>query len=394
MMTLTLLSLKEWQRRPLRAAITAAGVAIATAACFSLATFQRGYRAGFHEELERLGAHILLVPKGCPYDAASMALHGASWPCYLRERYLQEVVSVPGIAAAAPVFMAALYNRDSTRTVYVGVERTMLALRPGWQITGHFPEREGELLVGSEAARQSGWTLGAQVPLPGLDGRQGRVVGVLAPTQGADDTFVHVRLADAQHWFRHTNELTHILVKLSDPDQLDRAVSQLRGCDAGLVMNVVPVAQVFRTIQSLVSSTRVFLAAIGLVALLAAGAGVSNTILMAVSERQRDIGLMRAMGASRAHIFRLVWLETMWTCLSGATVGLLVAFLASRVIEAWVRSKLAFAPASALIRWEWGLAVACLGGVVLLGSFAGFIPAWRATVIPPLAAMRRNGGWA
>src|SRR5262244_694513 len=97
-MTWTQLSLKDWQRRPLRTGVTAAGVAIAVAALFSLLAFQRGYREGLRRELDRLGAHVLVVPKGCPYDAASIALHGASWPCYLKERYLAEVRSVPVIA--------------------------------------------------------------------------------------------------------------------------------------------------------------------------------------------------------------------------------------------------------------------------------------------------------
>src|SRR5215471_7465428 len=111
------LSLKEWQRRPLRTSVTAAGVAIATGALFSLLAFQHGYREGLRLELDRLGAHILVVPKGCPYDAASMALHGASWPCYLKQSYLDEVLAVPGVAAAAPMFMAAIFDAANEQVV-------------------------------------------------------------------------------------------------------------------------------------------------------------------------------------------------------------------------------------------------------------------------------------
>src|SRR5687768_4545372 len=138
-MTLFTLSLKDWRRRPLRTAVTAAGVAIAVAALASLLSFQRGYRDGVRRELDRLGAHILVVPKGCPYDAASIALHGASWPCYLAERYLTEVRAVRGIVAAAPVFMTALYGDTGEQTVYNGVDRAFLALKRGWRVTGRFP---------------------------------------------------------------------------------------------------------------------------------------------------------------------------------------------------------------------------------------------------------------
>ena len=102
------LSIREWRRRPLRSGVMAAGVAIAVAAMFSLLAFHDGYRDGVRHEIDRLGAHILVVPKGCPYDAASIALHGANWPCYLKSNYLAEVSGTAGVASAAPAFMAAL----------------------------------------------------------------------------------------------------------------------------------------------------------------------------------------------------------------------------------------------------------------------------------------------
>src|SRR5215471_16981465 len=89
-----------WQEHTLRTSVAAAGVAIAMGAFCSLISFNRGYQSAVRAELDRLGAHVLLVPKGCPYDATSMALHGASWPCYLKQRYLEEVRAVPGVATA------------------------------------------------------------------------------------------------------------------------------------------------------------------------------------------------------------------------------------------------------------------------------------------------------
>ena len=393
-MTWLELSFKEWQRRPLRTCVATAGVAIAVAALFSLLAFQSGYREGMRGELDRLGAHVLVVPKGCPYDAASMALHGASWPCYLKQRFLDEVRGVPGVATAAPVFMTALYDALGNQTVYVGVETNILALKRGWRITGRPPERDDEVLVGSEAARRHGWQLGEKVPLPGLRERSGTVTGVLAPTHGADDTFIHLPLSSAQRLFKHKDELTHILVRLADPDDLDHAVALLRGCDAGLAMNVVPLAHVFHTIRSLVNSTRLMLGCIALVALLVAGAGVSNTLLMAVAERGRDIGVLRAIGASRGDIFRLVWLETIQVCLSGAIAGVGIAFIASRSLETWVRSTLPFAPTETLIHWEWWIVGACLICAIALGCAAGFLPAWRAARMPPMVAIRAGKGLA
>src|ERR1041384_3423868 len=101
-------SLKEWRRRPLRTGVTVGGVAIAVAAMFSLLALRDGTSDRVRHEIDRLRAHILVVPKGCPYDAASIALHGANWPCFLKSSYLTEVSGTVGVAGAAPAFMAAL----------------------------------------------------------------------------------------------------------------------------------------------------------------------------------------------------------------------------------------------------------------------------------------------
>src|SRR5262249_20152192 len=142
---------------------------------------------------------------------------------------------------------------------------------------------------------------------------------------------------------------------------------------------------------TLVNSTRVWLGCIALVALLVAATGVSNAILMAVTERTREIGVMRALGASHGDIFRLFWLETVQVCLAGGVAGILSAFAAARGVEPWVRARLPLAPPDGLVRWEWPMAAFCLAGALLLGSVAGLLPAWRAARVAPMEAMRAGG---
>lgn len=386
-----LLAFKNSNRRKLRTLVTASGVAIAVAALFSLLAFQRGYQSGMQGELARLGAHVLVVPKGCPYDAASIALHGASWPCYLKEEYLKRVQTTEGVATAAPLFMNAVYDSQGGQSVYIGALPDVLAVKRDWKITGAFPKAGNEVLVGATTAETLHLQLGQEFALPGLEGKSGRVTGILAPTRGADDTFFYMPLTTAQALFKRPHQLTHILVRLTDPDQLDTVVGGLRACEAGMEMNVVPLAHLFRSIQGLVNSTRTLLGCVALVALLVAGAGVSNTVLMAVTERTREIGVMRAVGASPADIFRLIWLETVQVCLFGGLVGLLLATLGARGLETWLRSRLPFSPTDALVRPEFGVALVCLAATALLGSFAGLLPAWRAARLSPIEAIRAGG---
>jgi putative ABC transport system permease protein len=389
-------------RRKLRTLATLGGVAVAVAALFSLLAFQRGYQSGMQGELDRLGAHVLVVPKGCPYDAASIALHGASWPCYLKANYLDQVRHTMGVQTAAPLLMNAVIDQNTgAQSVYLGAEPGLLAVKRGWHIDGAFPQRDGECLVGATVAQQLHLTVGQVFALPGLTdsgleapgqkGPQGRVAGILEPTQGADDTFIYMPLLMAQRLFKRPGQLTHILVRLTDPNMLDHVVGGLRACEAGMDMNVVPLAHLFHSIQGLVNATRALLGCVMLVALLVAGAGVSNTILMAVTERTREIGVMRAIGASSADIFRLIWLETVQVCLAGGIVGVLVATLGARAVETWLRDRLPFSPTGALVHPELGVALACLAGALLLGTLAGLLPAWRAACLSPVEAIRAGG---
>ncbi len=388
-MTWLRLALRNGTRRKLRTLVTTMGVAIAVAALFSLLAFQRGYQSGMQGELDRLGAHVLVVPKGCPYDAASIALHGASWPCYLKAAYLTQVRGTAGVATAAPLLMNAVYDQASgAQSVYLGADPSLLQVKRGWHIQGAFPAQGRDCLVGAKVAQTLHLQLGQEFALPGLDGQKGRVAGLLAPTQGADDTFIYMTLPEAQRIFQRPDQLTHILVRLTDPDSLDTVVANLRGCDAGLEMNVVPLTHLFHTIQGLVNSTRTLLACIMLVALLVAGAGVSNTVLMAVTERTREIGVLRAVGASHADIFRLIWLETVQVCLVGGVLGVLLACLGAPRIENWLRDRLPFSPSGALVHPELSVMLLCLGGAVLLGSLAGLLPAWRAARMSPVEAIR------
>jgi putative ABC transport system permease protein len=384
------LSSAEWRRRPLRMAVTAMGVAISVAAMFSLLSFHDGYRDGVRGELDRLGAHVLVVPKGCPYDAASIALHGANWPCYLKSTYLDEVRGTPGVTNAAPVFMGALGGGDGTQSIYVGVDENILRLKPGWRLEGAFPRGSGEVLAGAAVAKSHNWRVGQTVHLPGFPNQIGTVAAILQPTHSADDGFIYTRLGDAQQWFQHVGELTHILVRLDDPNSMDQAVNGLRGCGAGMEMNIVPLAHLFRTIQSLVNSTSVLLGSVALVGLLLAATGVSNAVLMSVAERSGQIGILRAIGASRGDVFKWIWLETLQVCLAGGLAGVLLAFAGSHLLESWLRARLPFAPGNTFIQWEWWVAGACLGGALVLGSIAALLPASRAAELSPVEAMREG----
>lgn len=119
---------------------------------------------------------------------------------------------------------------------------------------------------------------------------------------------------------------------------------------------------------------------------------MSNSVMMAVAERTREIGVMRAMGASHSDIFRLFWNQTLQVCFLGATAGVLLALLGARLVESWLRTRLPFAPSGSLVQPDGATTVICFACALLVGSLAGVLPAWRAARLSPTVAMTARGG--
>jgi putative ABC transport system permease protein len=386
MTTILTLALKNLRRRPMRTALTISGVALAVAVLYSLSSFQKGYQLRLRAELEGLGAHILVVPKGCPYEAASIAIHGANWPRYLQEADLPTLAATPGVRHAAGVLMSATTDsRTAEQQIWLGVDETILRVKPFWRIDGQFPSTPEDALVGAEVARRRGLKPGGRfVDLP--TGEAFRVAGVIARTGGQDDSFIYVLRATAQRMFQHPGQLTNLLVTVEDPERVLTVAAAMR--QRAPDVNVVPMAQLLQTMLNLARTTRLLVACVVLIALLVSAFGVVNTVMTSVFERTREIGMLRAVGASRMDVFRLVWTETLLVCLAGGLAGNGLALVASRLIESLVRQQLPFAPRGTLIEPDAGVFAACLVGAAALGALAGLLPAARACALRPVEAIR------
>src|SRR5258706_15133754 len=122
-------------RRPLRSGLTLAGVALASAVLVCLIAFGDGYRRGLAHELEQSGVQLMLVPLGCPYDAAARVLKNNTLENSLPGTALESARNDPAVAVAAPFLMAALPRQKDHRTdLWVGLDRSALELKPWWRM--------------------------------------------------------------------------------------------------------------------------------------------------------------------------------------------------------------------------------------------------------------------
>ena len=358
---------------------------VAVAVLFTLVSFNRGYERALKTQLQGMGIHMMVVPVGCPYEAASLILKCGKIPSYLPGEVLKEVQAIPEIDVAAPTFMSAIVRPDEGRTdIYVGIDSSTLRLKNWWKLNGRFLENPNDVILGNDVKLIELSNIGDQVYMPEKDVTLD-VVGELEPTGNEDDGFFYVPLATAQAMFDQQDKLTGISIRLKNPDDAPVVASrlgQIKGAE------VITMGELLGTMMTLMASAKSLLLSIVMIIIIISALGVLNTVLMSVFERTKEIGVMRATGASQAHIFGLVWLETLMLSLLGGAGGLGLALVGARLLESVVKKFLPLAPKGSVVALEPASFLLIMAFVLGIAVVAGFYPALRAARAKPIEALR------
>jgi len=414
-MTFGAFAWKNLTRRPVRTLLTAGGVALAVAVAVSLGGFNLGYRRAIAGSIEQLGFQVMVMAKGCPYEAATMMLKGGTGLLYLPEDAHAKIKTDPDIEAITPIFIgiaekqgASISDAPSSGafTILSGVDAASFAAMKPWlkfkagqgYDGGRWftPGSTDEVVMGFEAAeyeqRKVGDVFYASVTPSGKTDpvmHTFKVTGVLERSGSQDDGTVFLPLKTAQKVFGREGQLTIIGIKLREFNGI--RMREFEGRWMGIPeVQVVSLEQVKGALVSLVGTAQTMVAAVAVIAIIVAVIGVINAILMSVYERIGEIGIMKAVGADRGQIFRLIWTETLLVCLAGAAAGCLLAVIAAGATDAALRHLLNIGVTRSLVR----ITPELLGGAVLgsavLGLLAGVWPARRAAALHPVEAIRSN----
>ncbi len=414
-MTFAAFAWKNLTRRPVRTLLTAGGVALAVAVAVSLGGFNLGYKRAIAGSIEQLGFQVMVMAKGCPYEAATMMLKGGTGLLYLPEDAHAKIKSDPDIEAITPIFIGIAEKQGSSIgdapsassfTILSGVDeasfremKPWLAFKkgPGYDGGRWFaPASTNEVVMGFEAAeyeqRKVGDTFYASVTPNGKtepEMHAFQVTGVLERSGSQDDGTVFLPLKTAQKIFGRAGQLTIIGIKLRAFNGIRMREFEGRWMSIPEVQ-VVSLEQVKGALVSLVGTAQTMVAAVAVIAIIVAVIGVINAILMSVYERIGEIGIMKAVGATRVQIFRLIWTETLLICLAGAVSGSLLAVVTAGATDAALRHLLNIGVTQGLVRITPGLLGSAVVGSVVLGLLAGIWPARRAAGLLPVEAIRAN----
>ena len=387
-MSIISLAIKNLLRRRVRTILTIAGVAIAIAVLFSLLSFNAGYERQLSGELGSLGIHMLAVPKGCPYEAASLIIHGGVIPKYLSASDFQQVKDIDGIEIASPMLLHQFFKDDRPHIVYGINIKEQVLLKPWWKVEGRYftDSEDSVMIVGRSLAEKENLKIGqvlefgpAKVPTT--------IVGILESTGTQDDEFHFLPLLAAQRIFNKEGQITTIAIKVRDVSRISEISKKLEAIPD---IQVVTMTQVMGTIMNLVGSAQTLLFSIIIIALFISAVGIINTLIMSVNERIREFGMMKAVGASGWDIARLIVAETLMITLIGCAVGLIVSLAGSKLVEGFVRGAIPYAPSGNLISIEPWLIIVCIFYAIVIGLLCSIYPAIKSARLTPMEAMRSD----
>jgi len=381
------LALANLKRHRTRSLLALFGIATSVAVLFSILSFNKGFERGLAKELERTGIHFMVVPSGCPHEVASLVLHGSIIPKFLDISVMEKIQRLDGIEFVSPILVAQLPNPQKGRVdLAYGIEMSRVRqLKPHWQIEGSIPKDGDEIILGSEIAGHQGLKVGDTVNYPNIKAVF-RIAGILKKTGSQDDAFMYIPVKTAQTIFKKPSGATAIGVKVKDPAALVALTEELSEKVPGI--QIVTMNQVMSSISSLAASAKVLSLSVAIVAIIVSAVGVMNAMLMAVFERTQEIGMMRAIGAARTDIFRIILKEGIVLTLGGGFSGIIAAAAGSDLIGVFVRKVIPYAPSSGMARFDAGIAAVSLLFVTLVGVFSGLYPAWKASRINPIEAIK------
>ncbi|MDX2274960.1 MAG: ABC transporter permease [Hyphomonadaceae bacterium] len=393
---------------PLRSALTALGVIIGVASVVAMVALGSGAQARVQQSISSLGSNLLIIVPGASQSGGMRMAAGGDTQTLTIDDAEAIRAQFPDAAAVSPSQSARaqiVANGLNWNTRIEGATPDYLIARDWTVEQGRFfddaEERQARrvVVIGATIAAELFPNMDPVGETMRINSGSYEVIGVLASKgqsgfgMDQDDIVVAplstVKRRISGRW-RRADTVSQISVKATSEETLPRLQEDVTEL-LRQRHRIRPGADDDFTVQNLSSiteaageATQVFtylLAGISAVSLLVGGIGIMNIMLVSVTERTREIGLRKALGARQADILRQFGLEAVTLSVAGGLIGLVFG-----VLGAWGLTTLADLP---LVLSPLNAALA-IGFSAFVGIVFGAYPAWRAAQLDPIEALRRE----
>lgn len=388
----------------LRASLTMLGIIIGVAAVLTTLGFGSGAAADITADIQSGGVNLLTVNSG-----GSGGTNSTSKLTLADAEALADESAFPMLNFVAPQYGAnATFTQDGEEGSYqvIGTIADYATVTDLEMDRGQFfsaaqvDTNDSVVVLGATVATDLFGTTDVVGESVRINNNSFQIIGVLEESGGAgfgsndSRAFVPIEVAQGRLFnaerYRGSYAITAISIQVATEEAMEAAEQQIEqvlrmrhglGTDDENDFTVANQADTLEMISSVTSTLTVLLGSIGAISLLVGGIGIMNIMLVSVTERTREIGLRKAVGAHNSDILLQFLIESLMLCVLGGLVGIGISYGI-----AFVLSDMPFMPFGIVIEY-WALALA-LGVSSASGFIFGLYPAWRATKLDPIDALR------
>jgi putative ABC transport system permease protein len=384
----------------LRSALTMLGIVIGVGAVITMVALGSGAQKAVNDRIAALGANVFTVFAGQGRSGAIMITDRTVLSTDDYEALLRGATLLKAVVPEAQQALQVVYGNQNRNLQIIGTTANYTGVR-------NYTVPYGRMFTtGDDAARQRYAVLGSSVPeMLGANpaamihqailirGIPFEIIGVLSP-KGASGGFqnpdeqILIPLQTAQYRVFGSKRLRSMSIQVEDSVPIQQGMVDLErilrrehhirpgGDNDFTIRNQQDVLQ---TQQQATEVFTTLLASIAAVSLVVGGIGIMNIMLVSVTERTREIGLRKALGATRGDILLQFLIEALALCILGGAVGIALGIGATVVLARVMRWNTLISPTAVLVAF---------GFSALVGLFFGIWPARRAARLDPIDALR------
>lgn len=379
------MALRSIQGNKLRSVLTMLGIIIGVSSVIVLVAMAQGSTTNVTNQINQLGTNLITVNT---YGSSSLAL---------TEDKIVKISKLSGVKAVSPVVSGrAMVKKDrtsqnvsltATNAAYSTVRNTNVS--QGRFLTDLDVEyRQKIAVLGSTTAQTFFGTDNPVGQYIQLNGTSFKVVGVLASkgsSLGASgDDVVIVPLSTGERLVKTTN-VNQIYLEGSSGDQLDYIMAEVQAQMASFFpnqtdsYNVANQQDLMNTMSSVTNSMTMMLGGIAGISLLVGGIGIMNIMLVSVSERTREIGIRKAIGAKRRDVLLQFLIEAAVLSSLGGIIGILLGIGIGKILSSALNMTITYSSSIIMMSFLFS---------VVVGVLFGVFPANKASKLNPIQALR------